>query len=137
MINGKFNAGAHSIGRVQCFKFRYRIMSNLSIIDPAFARQSKRNCPTVGGDLSLTPLDFTTPDVLDNTYFKNLVQKRGRLHSDQALFRGGSSDAIVLEYSRNASLFMSDFASAMVKMGDIEPLTGGDGVIRKFCTSLN
>ncbi|KAJ7015527.1 lignin-forming anionic peroxidase-like [Populus alba x Populus x berolinensis] len=37
--------------------------------------------------------------------------------SDQVLFSGQSTDSIVTEYSRNPSLFSSDFAAAMLRMG--------------------
>ncbi|KAF4361298.1 hypothetical protein F8388_001187 [Cannabis sativa] len=63
------------------------------------------------------------------------VQKKGLLESDQILFSGDSTDAIVTEYSKSPSKFSSDFASAMIKMGDIKPLTGSAGVIRKICSS--
>ena len=65
------------------------------------------------------------------------MRKKGLLKSDQVLFNGGSTDSIVYEYSRNPKLFQSDFASAMVKMGDIEPLTGQNGIIRKICSAVN
>ena len=41
------------------------------------------------------------------------------------------------EYSKNPTTFKSDFAAAMIKMGDIEPLTGSAGMIRKICSSIN
>ena len=85
----------------------------------------------------MAPLDLVTPNQLDNNYFKNLIQKKGLLESDQVLFSGGSTDSIVNEYSRSPSTFSSDFASAMVKMGDIEPLTGSAGEIRRICSVVN
>ncbi|KAK8583042.1 hypothetical protein V6N13_069806 [Hibiscus sabdariffa] len=56
---------------------------------------------------------------------------------DLVLFNGGRTDNIVLEYSRNRSVFESDFASAMIKLGDIEPLTGSAGIVRKNCRRVN
>ena len=76
-----------------------------------------------------------TPNSFDNNYFKNLMQKKGLLASDQILLSGGSTDNIVSEYSMNPSRFSSDFASAMVKMGDIRSTE--NGVIRKICSALN
>lgn len=78
-----------------------------------------------------------TPNSFDNNYFKNLLQKKGLLQSDQVLFSGGSTDSIVDEYSRSPSAFNSDFASAMVKMGDIDPKTGSQGEIRRLCNVVN
>ncbi|KAE8654738.1 Peroxidase 4 [Hibiscus syriacus] len=130
-------SGSHTIGQARCATFRGRIYSNDSDIDAGFAATRRRNCPATDGDGNLAPLDLVTPNSFDNNYFRNLLQRRGLLQSDQVLFSGGSSDSIVNEYSRNPSTFSSDFASAMVKMGDIEPLTGSAGIIRRICSRVN
>ncbi|MCE5167006.1 hypothetical protein HAX54_033205, partial [Datura stramonium] len=83
------------------------------------------------------PLDLVTPNQLDNNYFKNLRQRKGLLQSDQVLLSGGSTDDIVLEYSNSPRAFASDFAAAMIRMGDISPLTGQNGIIRSVCGSIN
>ena len=88
-------------------------------------------------DKKLAPLDLVTPNSFDNNYFKNLIQKKGLLQSDQVLFNGGSTDNIVSEYSKNPATFKSDFAAAMIKMGDVTPLTGSAGIIRRICSSIN
>ena len=85
----------------------------------------------------MAALDLVTPNSFDNNYFKNLMQKKGLLESDQVLFSGGSTDNILSEYSRNPSTFKSDFATAMIKMGNIEPLTGSAGMIRRICNTVN
>ncbi|EOY01180.1 hypothetical protein QUC31_013908 [Theobroma cacao] len=131
-------SGSHTIGQAQCVTFRDRIYSNGSDIDAGFASTRRRNCPTTAnGNGNLAPLDLVTPNSFDNNYFKNLLQKKGLLQSDQVLFSGGSTDSIVSEYSRTPSTFSSDFASAMIKMGDIEPLTGSSGIIRRICSAVN
>lgn len=65
------------------------------------------------------------------------MQGKGLLRTDQVLFGGGSTDSIVSEYSRNPQRFMSDFADAMVKMGEIEVLTAQNGIIRRICSAIN
>jgi peroxidase len=65
------------------------------------------------------------------------VARRGLFHSDQELFSGGSQDALVRQYSTNHVLWKSDFVRAMVKMGNINPLTGTAGQIRKNCRVTN
>ncbi|XP_004297785.1 PREDICTED: lignin-forming anionic peroxidase-like [Fragaria vesca subsp. vesca] len=132
-------SGAHSIGQAQCFTFRGRIYSNTSDIDANFARTRGRTCPAAAndGDANLAALDLVTPNQLDNNYFKNLIQKKGLLASDQVLFSGGSTDSIVSEYSSKPANFKADFAAAMIKMGDINPLTGSNGQIRRICSALN
>ncbi|XP_012072433.1 lignin-forming anionic peroxidase-like [Jatropha curcas] len=130
-------SGSHTLGQAQCTTFRDRIYSNSTNIEAGFARKRRNRCPAVGGDANLAPLDLVTPNSFDNNYFKNLVQKKGLLQSDQVLFSGGSTDRIVSEYSKNRATFNSDFASAMVKMGNIKPLIGKAGQIRRICSAVN
>ncbi|CAN0901701.1 Lignin-forming anionic peroxidase [Linum grandiflorum] len=126
-------SGAHTLGFAQCFTFRDRIYDNGAkavnkIIDSDFARKKKKACPA---------LDTVTPKSFDNNYFKTLMRKKGLLESDQVLYSGGSTDGIVEEYSKDAQKFSSDFAAAMVKMGDIGVITGNNGQIRKVCRKTN
>ncbi|KAJ4710262.1 Peroxidase [Melia azedarach] len=130
-------SGSHTIGQAQCVTFRERIYNNQSAIDAGFASTRRRRCPATGGNANLAPLDLVTPNSFDNNYFKNLIRRKGLLESDQVLFNGGSTDSIVDEYSKNPSKFKSDFAAAMIKMGDINPLTGSAGQIRKVCNIVN
>ncbi|CAN1262795.1 Lignin-forming anionic peroxidase [Linum perenne] len=128
-------SGAHTLGQAQCFTFRDRIYSNGTDIDAGFASTRRRRCPVEGGDTNLAPLDLVTPNSFDNNYFRDLVQRKGLLVTDQVLFNGGSTDSIVVEYSRNRARFNADFAVAMIKMGDIQPLMGSAGQIRRICGS--
>ncbi|KAM7275673.1 hypothetical protein ACFE04_017539 [Oxalis oulophora] len=131
-------SGAHTIGQARCTSFRGRIY-NESNIDASFASTRKSNCPknSGSGDNNLAPLDLQTPTKFDNYYFKNLISKKGLFHSDQQLFNGGSTDSIVRNYASNPSKFTSDFVAAMIKMGDIKPLTGSKGELRKNCRRIN
>ncbi|XP_004240883.1 peroxidase P7 [Solanum lycopersicum] len=132
-------SGAHTIGQARCTSFRGRIYNETKNMDASLARTRQNNCPRASGsgDNNLAPLDLQTPTRFDNHYFINLVNKKGLLHSDQQLFNGGSVDSIVKSYSNNPSSFISDFVTAMIKMGDIRPLTGSNGEIRKNCRRIN
>ncbi|KAF7811407.1 lignin-forming anionic peroxidase-like [Senna tora] len=134
-------SGSHTIGQAQCFTFRDRIYNNNSSdIEVGFATKRQGSCPLASSpsnDQKLAPLDLVTPNSFDNNYFKNLIQKKGLLPSDQVLYNGGSTDNVVLEYSKNPTTFKSDFASAMIKMGDIEPLVGSAGIVRRICSTIN
>ncbi|XP_062113085.1 lignin-forming anionic peroxidase-like [Humulus lupulus] len=129
-------SGSHTIGQAQCFTFRDRIY-NATNINATFASNLRNGCPQSGGNSNLAPLDTVTPNAFDNNYFTNLVEQKGLLASDQVLFSGGETDSIVNEYITTASTFNSDFASAMVKMGNIEPTTGSAGEIRRICSAVN
>ena len=131
--------GAHTIGQARCTNFRDHIYNETKDIDDAFASTRKSDCPSTSGtgDNNLAPLDLQTPTVFENDYYKNLVSKKGLLHSDQELFNGGATDALVQSYVSSQSAFFADFVTGMIKMGDITPLTGSAGEIRKNCRRIN
>ncbi|XP_027335561.1 cationic peroxidase 1-like [Abrus precatorius] len=128
-------SGGHTIGFARCVSFRDHIYND-SDIDPNFAQHLAYICPKVGGDFNLSPLD-PTPANFDVAYFSYLVQKSGLLHSDQELYNGGSTDALVSQYSYDAQGFFQDFGNSMIKMGNIQPLTGDQGEIRVNCRKVN
>nr|XP_043610003.1 peroxidase P7-like [Erigeron canadensis] len=131
-------SGAHTIGRARCTTFRARIYNDTNI-DASFARTRQSRCPRTSGsgDNNLAPLDVTTQDNFDNKYYQDLISQKGLLRSDQQLHNGGSTDSLVERYSKSAGSFYADFATAMIKMGDIRPLTGSNGEIRKNCRVVN
>ncbi|KAJ7959568.1 Peroxidase [Quillaja saponaria] len=129
-------AGGHTIGLSRCTSFRARIYND-SNIDASFAKSLQNKCPRSGNDNNLAPLDLQTPTFFDNSYFKNLVNKKGLLHSDQELFNGSSSDSLVEKYAADNAAFFKDFAKSIVKMSNIKPLTGSKGQIRVNCRKVN
>ena len=124
------------MGQAKCVLFRDRVYNETNI-NSAFATSLKSNCPNTGSDDNLSPLDVTSPVFFDNAYYKNLVNNKGLLHSDQQLFSGGSTDSQVTTYSSNPSAFFADFSNAMVKMGSLNVLTGSNGQIRTNCRKIN
>ncbi|XP_023739847.1 cationic peroxidase 1 [Lactuca sativa] len=128
-------SGAHTIGQARCTVFRNRLY-NENNINSSFATSLRPNCPSSGGDNNLSPLDASATS-FDNRYYNDLINQRGLLHSDQELFNGGSTDAQVRTYSSNAATFSTDFANAMVKMGNLNPLTGSSGQVRTNCRRTN
>ncbi|XP_031495464.2 peroxidase 4-like [Nymphaea colorata] len=131
-------SGAHTVGQAQCTTFRHRIYNETNI-DPTFAAMRQANCPMTSGqgDGNLAPLDPQSPILFDNYYFQALMSKKGLLHSDQVLFNGGSTDSIVTLYSNDSIAFLTDFANAMVKMGNLGVLTGTQGQVRVDCRRVN
>ncbi|CAN6483659.1 unnamed protein product [Victoria cruziana] len=131
-------SGAHTVGQAQCSTFRDRIYNETNI-DPTFAATRQANCPRASGqgDGNLAPLDPQSPNRFGNNYFQALMSRRGLLHSDQVLFNGGSTDSIVSLYSSNPTAFATDFANAMVKMGNLGVLTGAQGQVRVDCKRVN
>lgn len=87
------------------------------------------------------PLDKNSTDYFDNHYFKNLLNNKGLLSSDQILFSSDlavtTTKTLVQSYSNSSNLFFFDFANSMVKMAGITPLTGSSGEIRANCRVVN
>ncbi|KAL5569598.1 hypothetical protein UlMin_026173 [Ulmus minor] len=131
-------SGAHTIGQARCTNFRARIYNETNL-DTSLAKTRQSNCPRQAGsgDNNLAPLDLQSPTTFDNKYYENLIRNRGLLHSDQQLFNGGSTDSLVRSYSNSERSFTSDFVASMIRMGDIKPLTGNNGEIRKNCRRIN
>ncbi|KAK4380272.1 hypothetical protein RND71_002134 [Anisodus tanguticus] len=141
-------SGAHTIGLAKCATFDNRIR-NFSgsgapdtTLDSSLVSELQSLCQSTSDGNNTAPLDRNSTDIFDNHYFKNLLNGRGLLESDQILY---SSDAaltattktLVETYSNSTSLFFSDFVNSMIKMGNISPLTGSDGEIRKNCRAMN
>ncbi|KAL3648658.1 hypothetical protein CASFOL_005061 [Castilleja foliolosa] len=131
-------SGAHTIGQARCSSFKSRIYNDTNI-DNDFAIERQANCSSTSGpgDNNASPLDLTTPEIFDNSYYTNLIANKGLLHSDQELFNGGPTDSIVMRYSKDMNEFNKAFAKAMIKMGRISPLLGDQGQIRIDCRKLN
>ncbi|SPT16350.1 unnamed protein product [Triticum aestivum] len=130
-------SGAHTIGQAQCSSFRSRIYGGDTNINAAYAASLRANCPQSGGNGNLAPLDTTTPNVFDNAYYTDLLSQKGLMHSDQVLFNGDTTDNTVRNFASNPAAFSNAFTTAMIKMGNIAPLTGAQGQIRLSCSKVN
>ncbi|CAL9211350.1 unnamed protein product [Musa hybrid cultivar] len=138
-------SGAHTFGRAQCRFFSSRLynFSGTGSPDPSldstYLATLQQNCPQGGDDTTLNNLDLTTPNTFDNKYFTNLQSNEGLLQSDQELFStsGASTISIVNSFAGDESTFFQSFASSMINMGNINPLTGSNGEIRSDCKKVN
>ncbi|KAL2931756.1 Cationic peroxidase 1 [Bienertia sinuspersici] len=131
--------GGHTVGMAKCRFYKKRIHESNSTIDPNFAASLQANCPSEGGDNNISPIDHKTPLVFDNAYYTNLVNLKGLLPSDQQLYtgKGGPTDELVTTYSSNKDKFFEEFSKAIVKMGQLNIVTGNDGEIRTDCRKVN
>jgi peroxidase len=139
-----FHAGAHTIGRSHCTSFSKRLynFNSTTALDPTldsdYASQLTQSCPQGSNDTTLVvPLDPRTPNFLDTNYYSNILANRVLFTSDQTLLTNTSTAASVRQNAFNRFLWRNKFAAAMVKMGQIEVLTGSDGEIRKVCSVVN
>ncbi|KAK7820568.1 peroxidase 72, partial [Quercus suber] len=107
---------SHTIGNARCTNFRQRLYNQSGngqpdyTLDQSYAAQLKIRCPKSGGDQNLP----SEPDQV-------------------LLTKNEGSRELVKKYAENSQLFFEQFAKSMVKMGNISPLTGSRGEIRKNC----
>ncbi|XP_059624718.1 peroxidase 10-like [Cornus florida] len=104
-------SGAHTIGYAQCFTFKPRLYdfdgsgNPDPTLDASLLNNLRSVCPNQDSSNSnLAPLDNVTTAKFDNIYFKNLVNNSGLLQSDQALMGDNRTAAMVLNYTKNATL---------------------------------
>ncbi|CAL5061042.1 unnamed protein product [Urochloa decumbens] len=129
-------SGGHTLGYSRCLFFRSRLYNETDTLDPAYAASLDERCPVSGDDDALSALD-DTPTTVDTDYYQGLMQGRALLHSDQQLYQGGAADALVKYYAENPTKFWEDFGAAMVKLGNLSPLTGDQGEVRENCRVVN
>lgn len=137
-------SGAHTIGRSHCLAFRNRLYSFNSTtsqdpsLDPSYAAQLKQQCPEGSTDASLVvPMNPVSPAITDECYYTDILANRGLFTSDQTLLTNPTTAIQVIQNARYPFLWKSKFASAMVKMGQIDVLTGTAGEIRANCRVIN
>ena len=135
--------GAHTIGFSHCSQFSKRIYKfrSKNRIDPTlnldYAKQLKEMCPANVDPRFAISLDPISPQVFDNQYFKNLVQGKGLLTSDQTLFTDTRSRKLVSLFASNSKAFELAFVTAITKLGRVGVKTGNQGEIRQDCTRVN
>ncbi|KAF9602897.1 hypothetical protein IFM89_032637 [Coptis chinensis] len=130
-------SGGHTIGRGNCASFTERLYPNQDPnMDQKYANNLKRICPTTTST-GTTVLDIRTPNVFDNRYYVDLMNRQGLLMSDQDLFTDRTTRPIVTSFATNETLFFERFAFSMIKIGMLNVVTGTQGEIRANCSRRN
>lgn len=140
--------GAHTIGQTDCRFFSYRLYnySKSGQPDPSissdFLGQLQEICPATGDGLTRVALDRGSQTTFDTSFFKNIIKGYGVLESDQRLMSDSSTANYVKSYGgliRGLLGLRFDlaFSNSMIKMSNIEVKTGGQGEIRRVCSSVN
>uniref|UniRef100_A0A453EE76 Peroxidase n=1 Tax=Aegilops tauschii subsp. strangulata TaxID=200361 RepID=A0A453EE76_AEGTS len=139
-------SGAHTVGRSFCSSFLARIWNNTTAtvrppvdtgLSPAYAALLQALCPSSPNAATTTAVDPSTPAVLDNNYYKLLSLNLGLFFSDNQLRTNATLNTSVNSFAANETLWKQKFVAAMVKMGNIEVLTGTQGEIRLNCSVVN
>ena len=106
-------------------------------LDPNYAVHLKKKCK-FGDTTTIVEMNPGSFKTFDEDYYTIVAKRRGLFQSDAALLDDVETRAYVeFQSSTPGSTFAKDFAESMVKMGQIEVLTGNAGEIRKHCAFVN
>ncbi|KAI4974104.1 hypothetical protein ZWY2020_046590 [Hordeum vulgare] len=133
-------SGAHSIGVAHCSGFTNRLYPEVdTTMDAAYATDLKKTCPEPvrGAPDPVVNNSGVAPTTLSNQFFKNAIARRVLFTSDAALLTSDDTRAKVEQNAADSLLWKVRFAASMVKMGNIEVLTGTNGQVRKSCRAVN
>nr|P59121.1 RecName: Full=Peroxidase E5 [Armoracia rusticana] len=138
-------SGGHTFGRARCLFVTARLYNFNGTnrpdptLNPSYLADLRRLCPRNGNGTVLVNFDVMTPNTFDNQFYTNLRNGKGLIQSDQELFSTPGADTIPLVnlYSSNTLSFFGAFADAMIRMGNLRPLTGTQGEIRQNCRVVN
>ncbi|KAM0926682.1 hypothetical protein ACQ4PT_003670 [Festuca glaucescens] len=136
-------SGAHTIGLSHCSSFSARLQGyNATTGTGQDPSMSAATASALAAQCGRSPdaavsMDAGSPDAFDTGYFHALLANQGVLASDQTLTSDNVTAALVAENAYNVYLFVTRFGEAMVRMGGIKGLTGGDGQIRTNCRVVN
>ncbi|BAF16251.1 peroxidase 12 [Oryza sativa Japonica Group] len=131
-------SGAHTIGLGHCGSFNDRFDGSKPIMDPVLVKKLQAKCAKDVPVNSVTQeLDVRTPNAFDNKYYFDLIAKQGIFKSDQGLIEDAQTNRTAVRFALNQAAFFDQFARSMVKMSQMDVLTGNAGEIRNNCAAPN
>ncbi|BFI07925.1 peroxidase [Marchantia polymorpha subsp. ruderalis] len=135
-------SGAHTVGFSRCSTLQQRLYNFSSTnstdpsIDPSFVPILKSKCKF--GSTGIIMMDQSkATDTWDFNYFSNVLKGRVLFQSDDAIKRTAEGLKLVQAENKAGGPFTADFGASMLKMGNIQVLTGTSGQIRKNCRVVN
>jgi len=109
-------------------------------LDPTHAAYLKRRCPTPNPDpkaVEYVRNDLKTPMIIDNNYYKNILQHKGLLTVDEELATDPTTAPYVQKMADDNEYFNEQFSRAVLLLSENNPLIGDQGEIRKDCRFTN
>ncbi|KAH1075301.1 hypothetical protein J1N35_027629 [Gossypium stocksii] len=136
-------SGGHTLGRSHCSSFSDRLynfsgtLKQDASLDPTYAAKLKQQCPQGSTDPNVVVPMTSTPSIVDAGYYIDILANRGLFTSDHTLLTSPATANQVAENAKNPIQWKVKFAAAMVKMGQLDVLTGSKGEIRANCRVIN
>nr|AFK48200.1 unknown [Lotus japonicus] len=129
-------SGAHTFGRAHCGTFFNRLSPLDPNMDKTLAKNLTATCPAQNST-NTANLDIRTPNVFDNKYYLDLMNRQGVFTSDQDLLSDKRTKGLVNAFAVNQTLFFEKFVDAVIKLSQLDVLTGNQGEIRGRCNVVN
>ncbi|KAJ7976984.1 Peroxidase [Quillaja saponaria] len=137
--------GGHSISKVHhCINLADRLYPTVDpTLDPEYAKYLKTRCPNPNPkptDVfhhSYARSEHETLMVLDNTYYKKVLKRKGLLTVDEQLGSDPRTLPYVKKMAADNKYFHQQFSKGILMLSEINPLTGDQGEIRKNCRFVN
>jgi len=139
--------GAHTIGTTACFFIEDRLYNFAAdgdadpSINPEYLTELRSTCPK-GGDVNTRlALDRGSEFQFDKEFLENMREGNVALQSDSSMYQDGSTRGYIDSYfgllgGLLGPSFESDFADAIIKMGQVGVKTGSNGKIRTVCSAF-
>ncbi|KAL4385175.1 hypothetical protein GQ457_15G001710 [Hibiscus cannabinus] len=134
-------SGGHTLGFSHCssFEARLRDFSPVHDIDPSmhpvFAETLRKKCPKPNTDRNAGQFLDSTASTFDNSYYKQVLARKGVFGSDQALLSDDRTRWIVESFADDQSLWFREFAASMAKLGNVGVMENGE--VRLNCRVVN
>ncbi|KAL2547028.1 Peroxidase 44 [Forsythia ovata] len=129
--------GAHSIGIAHCANIidRFQDQQKRKNIEPGYHGAVGFSCGN--NPNQIFPFDTMTQYKMDSHIYKQLLKKKALIDSDQAMALDPRTSNIMKILADDQEGWFGKFIKSIIKLGEIEVLTGNQGEIRKQCRAVN
>ncbi|CAI9756300.1 unnamed protein product [Fraxinus pennsylvanica] len=129
--------GAHSIGIAHCANIidRFWDQQKRKDIEPGYHGAVGFSCGN--NPKQIFPFDTVTEYKMDSHFYKQLLNKRALIESDQNMARDPLAANIMKTLADDQEGWFGKFIKTIIKLGEIEVLTGDQGEIREQCRAFN
>lgn len=136
-----FLIGSHSVGRTHCVKLVHRLYPEVDpALNPGHVEHMLHKCPDQIPDpkaVQYVRNDRGTPMILDNNYYRNILDNKGLLIVDHQLATDQRTKPYVKKMAKSQDYFFKEYSRAITKLTENNPLTGTEGEIRLQCNVAN
>ncbi|KAI5063043.1 hypothetical protein GOP47_0021590 [Adiantum capillus-veneris] len=133
--------GSHTVGRTHCKHLVTRLYPTVDLtLNANYSVYLKMRCPSSTPDpkaVEYSRNDPGSPMKFDNNYYRNVMQMKGLLKLDNALYLDARTKPYVEKMAQDINYFYEQFVEGMSILTEYKVLTGAQGEIRKHCQWVN